>query len=199
MTTASTPPSSSGSRLSIRSATTRVRPRASSLTTAERNEARRRRDSTRTTSTSLRAILIGIPGRPAPYPMSTRDLTVEGRSRRKSRLSRNKCSTIHISFEEPMRRWLLCHLTSRPRYRANRSSSWAVRALPRIEAAPCARASRGRFTCPGRRRRRSDRAQRQRRRLRGSARPTQAPRSDRRGRPPAERPPAPPRPLPAPR
>ena len=166
MTTASNWPPSSRARLSTRPSIIRTPGSWIVRMALVRNIARRRRDSIRVSSRSRRTILSGSPGRPAPEPTSASDLTAGGRSPRKRRLSRKRCSTIHNGSAEPTRRWAFCHLTNKPRYLSKSSLSPAVRGLPRMVAAPSSRASSG-VTCRGRTSRRCGPAQRRPRRRPG--------------------------------
>jgi len=109
MTTAPNVPLISCGRLSTRPAITRARSSASSLSTVDRNDTLRARDSISARSRSDRTILMGIPGNPAPEPRSATDPMSAGRTRRNSRLSRNRFSTIHPGSVEPTSRWIFCH------------------------------------------------------------------------------------------
>ncbi len=145
-TTTSNRPTSSPGASSTRALHTRTPESPNSRTTVERNDARRWRDSIRTTSASRRTILIGIPGMPAPEPRSARHAKPTGRTWRKSRLSRRSSSTIHSGSAEPTSRWIDCHFNSKVRYLLNRSASESVRGRARIARAPSRSRSSGSIT-----------------------------------------------------
>ena len=119
-----------------RPGTTSMSRRSSSRTTVFRNEARRCLDSTKSIRASGLTILIGIPGSPAPDPMSTRFPTLAGMTRRNTRLSSSNSSAIHTGSEEPTIRCALFHLISKPRYLLNRSASVLVSSRCRTSGAP---------------------------------------------------------------
>src|SRR5438128_1473164 len=141
MTTTSNARGAFSAYLSTRAEIILVVSRPSSRMTAERKDARFARDSISEMLTPGRTILIGIPGSPAPDPMSASDWNSGGSALRKRRLSRNKFSTIQSSSAEPIKRWDFCHFCNSFRYLPNDSSSVAARGRPRIEAAPDASAS----------------------------------------------------------
>ena len=113
----------SSTKLSARPPRTRTPVSPKSRTASERNDARRPRDSMSVTCMSGRTILTGIPGNPAPDPMSAAEVASAGRTRKNSRLSRNRFSTTHSGSVEPTSRCTRCHFCSSWRYLANDSSS----------------------------------------------------------------------------
>ncbi len=149
ITTASKVPRSDNSNSSARASRTRALVSPSSLTAVSRKDDRRRLDSNRLSSTSGRTIAIGIPGRPAPAPKSRIDLASGGSTLRKSRLSSNRCSTIHSGLVEPMSRWTDPHLTNKSRYFRNVARSYWLGALSRIARNPTSK-SFGRSAGPAR-------------------------------------------------
>src|SRR5262249_32325120 len=76
-----------------------------SRTAVLRNDARRSLDSTRSIRMSGLTIFKGIPGTPAPDPISTKLVAVWGTTWRNRRLSTNRFSTIHSGALEPI---ILC-------------------------------------------------------------------------------------------
>src|SRR5712691_8690371 len=123
--------------------------RPSSRTIAERNEARRCLDSTNSIRRFGFTILIGIPGSPAPDPISTRLSAVSGTTCRKRRLSRNNSSAIHVGSDVPIIRWTEFHLINRSRYLLNSQRSVGVSCLRRISYAPLASRSRAAVLASG--------------------------------------------------
>ncbi len=151
MTTASNRPSSSSMTSSTRRPTTRVWGSPRSRIALKRNETRLRRDSTRTSSTSPRTILSGIPGRPAPEPRSSSVRSGEGSTFRNSRLSRKRFSTIQCGSIDPTSRCVFCHLINKTKYLSNRLCSLWLSGRPRISRAPSAKFTRGSVTWRGER------------------------------------------------
>jgi hypothetical protein len=131
ITTASTLPAYSSPRLSVRDAITATCESSSSRTTVNRKDARRCRASIRITATSGRAIAIGIPGNPAPDPISASALAVDGTAPKKARLCNTTFSISHDGSTEPTSRWVFCHLPNKFRYLTSIVPSEAVRARSR--------------------------------------------------------------------
>ena len=106
----------SAASCSTRDSTTRALVSANSRITVERKEARRRIASTITISRDGRTTAIGIPGMPAPDPISTMRRPSVGMSSRKRRLSIRTFSMSQGWLVEPTSRWTFCHLLSNFRY-----------------------------------------------------------------------------------
>jgi hypothetical protein len=138
---------------SARALTTRAPVRPSSRTAAERNDARRRRLSSKVNSISGLTILIGIPGRPAPAPKSRRDRTSGERTRKNSRLSSRRFSTIQSDSVELTSRVASPHFLSNSRYLLNRPASGLESGRPRMLRTPSSSPTGRRLPCRSTRRR----------------------------------------------